>query len=518
MKILDCTLRDGGYYTNWDFDWELVEVYLQSMNELPVDFIEIGYRSTPKVGYLGEYFYCPAYLISKIRELTDKKLAVLLNEKDVGPDDAESVLTPCIEDIDLVRIAVKPDQFLRALELGKAVKSMGFDVSFNVMYMSDWTHHPELLDKFSKLDGVIDLLYMVDSYGAVYPDQIKSLISEIRKRTSVPLGYHGHNNLELALINTLTAIDCGVDIVDGTIAGMGRGAGNLKTELLLSVLNSKGVLDFDYQPLSAILPYFTELNNQYNWGTSLPYIVAGANSIPQKQVMEWVTRRFYSLNSIIRALSNQSKGIKDNKKLPELNLSTDYSYDSALIIGGGPNAVKHSDAISEWLKRNSNTAVVHASSKNASNYKSIDRKHHFCLVGNEGLRLESVFGNLDGLDAICILPPYPRKMGTYIPKMLEKNAFELTDITFSDLYPDAHTSIALQTVLELGVDKVFLTGYDGYSSDRMTERKQELFRENEYLFANAKASGLSLYSITPTKYSGLEEASVYSMLSSNSQS
>jgi hypothetical protein len=70
----------------------------------------------------------------------------------------------------------------------------------------------------------------------------------------------------------------------------------------------------------------------------------------------------------------------------------------------------------------------------------------------------------------------------------------------------------------MGVDKVFLTGYDGYSSDHMTERKQELFRENEYLFANAKASGLSLYSITPTKYSGLEEASVYSMLSSNSQS
>ena len=111
------------------------------------------------------------------------------------------------------------------------------------------------------LDGKIDFLYMVDSYGSVYPDELVELIKLIKKRTNVALGFHGHNNLELGLINTLTAIENGVDIVDSTITGMGRGAGNLKTELLLTVLNSKGILDFDYNHLSNVVDIFTKIHD-----------------------------------------------------------------------------------------------------------------------------------------------------------------------------------------------------------------------------------------------------------------
>ena len=106
----------------------------------------------------------------------------------------------------------------------------------------------------------------------------------VRSKTNVKLGFHGHNNLEMALANTLTAIDEGIDIVDATITGMGRGAGNLKTELLLTVLNAKGVLDFPYNELSKTVDDFTELQSHYEWGTNLPYMVSGANSLPQKQV------------------------------------------------------------------------------------------------------------------------------------------------------------------------------------------------------------------------------------------
>ena len=83
MKILDCTLRDGGYYTDWDFNRPVVDAYIDAINKLPIDIIEIGYRSEPQKEYLGEYFYCPQYIIDHITNTCTKQVAIMLNEKDV---------------------------------------------------------------------------------------------------------------------------------------------------------------------------------------------------------------------------------------------------------------------------------------------------------------------------------------------------------------------------------------------------------------------------------------------------
>lgn len=511
MKILDCTLRDGGYYTNWDFDIHVVDTYIQSCNHLPVDYLEIGYRSNPMKEYLGEFFYLPEYVLKKIRSQSNKKLAVILNEKDVSTSDIDSLLISCKPYLNMVRIAVDPDNFERALKLGEAVKSLGFEVCFNVMYMSEWENNPRLMSLIPNVSGIVDYFYMVDSFGGVFPEDVKKTINLIRSKTDVKLGFHGHNNLEMALSNTLTAIEEGIDIVDATITGMGRGAGNLKMELLLTVLNAKGDVDFEYNWLSKVTDEFSELQKSYEWGTNLPYMVSGANSIPQKQVMEWVSKRFYSFNSIIRALANQSKGIKDNQKLPSLKFD-EKKYNSALIIGGGPTAVKHAQAINELLKNNTDMAVIHASSKNASNFQNIDNDQYFCLVGNEGYRLESVF-NKSQIKGVCILPPFPREMGTYVPKILEDSAYELTEVDFTDKYKDSHTALALQTAIELEVDDVYLVGYDGYNESKMGDKEIELFSENEYLFkVFNKNSKEVLKSLTPSRYSNTNQVSIHSRL------
>lgn len=515
MKILDCTLRDGGYYTNWDFDKDLVENYFESFNKLPVDFLEIGYRSNPMTSYLGEYFYCPPYVLENCKEASDKKLVIILNEKDVRTEHAENLLTPCKGYIDMVRIAIDPKNFKRALKLAEAVKKLGFMVGFNVMYMSTWESQKDFLNQIKEVDGIADYFYMVDSFGGVYPEEVKSTFETVRNQTSVDIGFHGHNNLQMGLINTLTAIECGVSIVDATVTGMGRGAGNLRTELLLTALNAKGKLnaDLDFNALSKVVDPFTQMQRDYGWGTNLPYMVSGAHSLPQKEVMEWVTKRYYSLNSIIRALSNQSKGIKDNKELKRLDFSASKKHESVILIGGGPSAVKHSTAIKEFLASNPEMAVVHASSKNARSYDEITNEQVFCLVGNEGHRLEEVFDFNTEITGKCILPPYPRKMGTYIPSTLNDCSYELEEVSFTNKFEDSHTAIALQTALELGASTIYLVGYDGYSGDTIGQKEQELFLENEYLFEKFnKKYSIPLISITSSLYEGLEKDSVYTKI------
>jgi 4-hydroxy 2-oxovalerate aldolase len=511
IKILDCTLRDGGYYTNWDFDRKLVDSYIKSCNDLPVDYLEVGYRSIPLKGYYGEYFYLPLYVMERLKAQTNKKLVIILNEKDIRTEDVIQLLSPCIGLIEMVRIAIDPVHFSRALNLAEAVKSMGFEVGFNVMYMSEWQKQKDFLKLLPETKGIADYFYMVDSYGGVYPRDIKETIKLVNSYVSdIPLGFHGHNNMELALINTLTAIDEGCQIVDATITGMGRGAGNVKTELLLTALNAQGKLEVDFNPLSKVVDGFTNLQKEHEWGTNLPYMVSGAHSLPQKDVMDWVGKRFYSFNSIIRALQNQAKGIQDNKLLDLLKIKDSASQ--VLLIGGGPSVVQHFDGIYNLLKNRPDMVLVHASSKHAKLFENLKNKQYFCLVGNEGHRMEDVFNGEFIENTICLLPPYPRLMGTYIPAVLEDKAFELAKYDFTELKIDSHTSIALQTIKEIKPKNVFVVGYDGYKDGLIDQKAQELIVENNKLFDDfIKNESIPLESLFESVYK-IPQISIYSII------
>lgn len=510
MKILDCTLRDGGYYTFWDFDQHLVNDYFKSLNQLPVDYIEIGYRSLPQKEYFGEYFYSPLYVIEKIKSISSKKLVIILNEKDVTPEQLPVLLEPVRGLITMVRMAIDPKNLKRALILAEAVKKMGFEVGFNVMYMSSWSGQKDFIQDLKYVDGLTDYFYMVDSYGGVFPEDVVNTINMVKTHTGVPLGFHGHNNMELALINTLTALEHGVEIVDATITGMGRGAGNLKTELLLTVLNSKGNISLDFNPLSVVVDGFTNLQKHHEWGTNLPYMVSGANSLPQKEVMEWVSKRFYSFNSIIQALENQKNKLQDNKRFEVF--APQKTYKKCILVGGGPSAVTLAEPIKKLLKDESDICLVYASTRNASHYRHINADQFFCLAGNEGNRMVKVFEDMGQFEGLCVLPPFPRKMGTFVPKEVENKTFELSNISYTDKVKDSQTALSLQICFDLKAEEVLVVGYDGYSGTKLGSKEQELLAENELLFSAAQNAGLNLTALSQSKYKSLKVDSIYSKL------
>lgn len=507
-KILDCTLRDGGYYTNWDFNDETVDAYIQAMNVLPIDYLELGYRNNPTKEYMGKFGYCPVSVLKHIRQTCTKKLDVMLNEKSTLPEDLDALLKPIVGLVDMVRIAIDPKNFDRAVVLAKAVKDMGFEVGFNCMYMSKWqTEYPDFLTKLGVLDSFADLFCMVDSFGGVTPEDVTNITKTVREHTKCPIGFHGHNNLQLGLINTITAMKLGVDYVDATILGMGRGAGNLNMELLLTYLNAHEGMQVDFNVLGDVITAFIPLYEQHQWGTNLPYMLAGANRIPQKEVMDWVTNRVYSFNSIVRALENRKNNAVDNAQFPKLNV--EKKYDKVLVIGGGNNAIEHKEAIKEFIAQEQNIAVVFATARNAKAYQDIKAPIYYTLVGNEGRRLTANVGE-NNFRGTCVLPPYPRTMGTEVPGYAEANTVELESVDFTDQFKDSVTTIALQLAMNLTDGEIFVIGYDGYPGNVLSEKEVSLTNENKTIFnAFQKAKGVQLKSLTPSLYKDLEVVSVY---------
>ena len=201
FDILDCTFRDGGYYTDWDFSRDIVNSYLMGMNKLPIDYLELGYRNNPEKEYLGEFGYCPVYLLKQIRELSQKKLAVMLNEKSTKVEDLAQLTKPINGLVDMIRLAVDPKNLLRAITLAKAIKKQGFEVGFNIMYMSKWDQYKDFYENLPEINGVVDIMNMVDSFGGVMPKEVEEIIKKLRQILTCKIGFHGHNNLEMALIN-----------------------------------------------------------------------------------------------------------------------------------------------------------------------------------------------------------------------------------------------------------------------------------------------------------------------------
>lgn len=509
FQILDCTFRDGGYYTDWDFNSDVIRTYLNGMNNLPIDYIELGYRNNPEKEYLGRFGYCPVYLLKQIRELSNKKLAVMLNEKSTEVEDLAELINPIKGLVDMVRLAVDPKNMLRAITLAKVVKEHGFEVGFNIMYMSKWDQYEDFYGQLQGVNDVADIVNMVDSFGGVFPKDVENTVKKLRQVLTCKIGFHGHNNLEMGLINTLTAIDCDVDSVDCTILGMGRGAGNLNTELLLTYLNHKG-LTVDFNALSDVITVFQPLYEQYRWGTQLPYMISGANSLPQKEVMALVNNRVYSFDSIVRGLQNKKDRVEDNAKYPILEEKK--KFDAVIIIGGGDSPVRHLEGLTNFIKTKNNIALVFATARHAGKFINIDVPQYYCLLGREAKRLKANV-SAEQFKATCILPPYPRKLGTDVPEYAAKTTFELSKIDFTMEYQDSCTTLAIQTALNICNGEIFIVGYDGYPGSVLSEKEVALRNENMALFQDYENYvGKRLKSLTQSLYPELEVVSVYQFI------
>ena len=305
FEILDCTIRDGGYINNWEFDTKLVREVYRALSKSGVEYVEIGFRGTEKHFDRKKYGLWRFTPEDQIREATDNivgaKLALMADYGKVEIDDF------CDADdsvVDLVRIAVHKDNLKGAISLLEQIKEKGYKVSLNVMGYANYSENERkyLVDLVKKV--VLDYVCIADSYGSMFPDQIKSLFEPVLEIQNIKVGFHPHNNLQMAFANSLEAIRCGVHIIDSTIYGMGRAAGNLPTEIIISFLEKHGSDRYNSIPvLNVIDRYFVALQSENAWGYQLPYMLSGMFQCHPNYAKSLIDYNEFTIEDIWKALN-----------------------------------------------------------------------------------------------------------------------------------------------------------------------------------------------------------------------
>lgn len=304
MIALDCTCRDGGYYNNWEFDIELVNTYLITMEKSRIHAVEIGFRSPPdkQVGrfakvtdeFIEDNLYVPNIdyfgVMVNTSEMNSKLIKKLFKYVDKSP-------------INLVRAATHFKDLDTAEQVCKDFKNLGYTVCCNLMQAADKSFD-EIKTGAEKIEEwkSVDVLYLADSLGGMNHDTVNYAYKAIKAGWSGLTGFHGHNNKGQALDNSLEAVDIGVDWVDGTILGMGRGPGNTETEYLLGELNKRGFGEFKLKDVyKLVLNRFFPLKRGYEWGPSLLYYLAAEYNIHPIYIQRMLSDNC-SMNDILTAI------------------------------------------------------------------------------------------------------------------------------------------------------------------------------------------------------------------------
>lgn len=280
IKVVDATIRDGGLCNNFEFTDEFVKELYKSNIKSGVDYMEFGYKASKnlfKESDFGKWKFCSEADIRSIvgDNISDMKIAVMA---DVGRCDFKTDFLPKDESvIDMVRVACYIHQIPAAIEMIEYLHNLGYETSCNIMAISqaNLNQVEEALSMIS--ESSVDVIYLVDSYGSLYPETAGALAKtylEAAEKNGKKVGFHAHNNQNLAFANTIETLSYGVSYLDATAMGMGRGAGNCAMELLLGFLkNPKYSL---YSLLEFIERYMVPLKQQgVVWGFDLQYMFTG---------------------------------------------------------------------------------------------------------------------------------------------------------------------------------------------------------------------------------------------------
>lgn len=530
INLIDCTLRDGGYYNSWDFSQDLIEEYLLAMSEINVDFVEIGLRSLNVKGYKGACAYSTDGFLQTLSIPDNVKICVMINASELISDNVtiESALDQLFSEasessVELVRVACHFEEFLDALPAATWLSNKGYKVGFNIMQIAN-REEKEIQKLVSAANQFpIDVLYFADSLGGLDNNSTNKIVNTISDNWSGDIGIHAHDNMGLALSNTLSAINQGVTWVDSTVTGMGRGPGNVKTELIvLEIMNHKKVNILGLMNL--IENKFNYLKEDYGWGTNPYYYLSGKYGVHPTYVQEMLNDNRYNNEDIITLINflADNGGSKFRRELMDISNQSIYKdnygewiprldvhADSILIIGSGPSIIKHKQAINKFIEVHLPYVITLNGNRliddKLVNLKVITHPLKYIAEKSRIVKNKSDYAiplNSLELDKDNVVTKRIKNYGLVV----NKSNFEIKD-TYAILPNSLAATYALAIAASTKSPKIYLVGFDGYGKSDL--RNDELNRMFDLFKQNYEQ--IELISLTPTEYN-LTTTSIYSQI------
>jgi 4-hydroxy 2-oxovalerate aldolase len=290
LKVLDCTVRDGGLINNHSFEDGFVKAVYETCIEAGIDFMELGYKNSKKIfakDEFGAWKHCDEDDIRRIVGENDSSLK-LSAMADAGKSDYKTDIEPKEQSVlDMIRVAFYVYQVPEAVSMIKHAADMGYEVSANLMAVSNAKEIEvdQALEELAQTPA--RTLVVVDSFGSLYAEQVELLVKKYQsfaQQTGKEVGMHAHNNQQLAFANTIEAIIHGANRVDATMGGLGRGAGNCPMELLIGFLrNPKFKIRAIYRLLQ---DYILPLSKEVEWGPLVQYNITGQLNCHPRAAMQ----------------------------------------------------------------------------------------------------------------------------------------------------------------------------------------------------------------------------------------
>ena len=291
IKVVDCTIRDGGLTNDSHFTVETVRAVYRAVCASGVDYVELGYRNSKKMfspAEFGPWRFCDEDQLRKVVDGIDPGGTKISIMQDAHKALAEDILPSGDSVVEMIRVATYVKDVDKAIRLANNATDKGYEATINVMAISH-EGGPSLDEALQQMEAEtsVNAVYVVDSFGALYSEEIHYFIEKYQMFLKTKeVGIHCHNSQQLAFANTVEGIIKGANYVDGTLYGLGRGAGNCPLELLLGFLKNP---KFNIVPvLEVITKEIMPLSKQIDWGYHIPFMLAGILNQHPREAMAWM--------------------------------------------------------------------------------------------------------------------------------------------------------------------------------------------------------------------------------------
>lgn len=317
IKLLDCTLRDGGYVNDWNFGHSVITGTYKRLDAAGVDFIEVGFLDDRRPFDIDRTIQPNIECYNKIFENVEKKHAIPVAMIDFGTCDISNICDCSLSFIDGIRVIFKKEKIDKALPFCKAIKEKGYKLFIQAISITSYSDI-EMLEYIQKINEIKpDVFSIVDTYG--FLDNLKlthyfNLLNN-NLNSDIDIGYHGHNNFQLAFSNSIKYLSLETKrtlYVDSTVYGMGKSAGNCASELIMMHMNDKYDTQYDIDQVLEILD--TDLMTIYQtnyWGYKYNFYISALQNCHPNYVQYLLDKKTLSVSAVNEILSQ----IPDNKKL-----------------------------------------------------------------------------------------------------------------------------------------------------------------------------------------------------------